>query len=39
MSHFWPHLLHPLWLILLPPLGWLLWKLWHRERRAGRTTR
>jgi len=36
MSHVWPHLLHPLWLILLLPLGWLLWKLWHRERRAGR---
>lgn len=36
MNGIWPHLLHPLWLILLPPLGWLLWKLWHRERRAGR---
>lgn len=36
MSALWPHLLHPGWLLLLLPLGWLLWKLWHRERRAGR---
>lgn len=33
---FWPHLLRPGWLLLLPLLGWLLWKLLHRQRRAGR---
>lgn len=32
----WPHLLHPWWLLLLPPLAWLVWKLLHRQRRAGR---
>lgn len=36
MSALWPHLLRPWWLLLLPLLGWLLWKLWHRQRRAGR---
>lgn len=36
MSTLWPHLLRPWWLLLLPLLGWLLWKLWHRQRRAGR---
>src|SRR5690606_30155508 len=33
---FWPHLLRPAWLLVLPLCGWLLWKLWHRQRRAGR---
>jgi Ca-activated chloride channel family protein len=33
---FWPHWLRPAWLLLAPLLGWLLWQLWHRERRAGR---
>lgn len=32
----WPHLLYPGWLLLLPLLAWLLWKLLHRQRRAGR---
>lgn len=32
----WPHLLRPGWLLLLPLLAWLLWKLLHRQRRAGR---
>ncbi|MCY1281593.1 von Willebrand factor type A domain protein [compost metagenome] len=32
----WPHWLRPAWLLLLPLLGWLLWQLWHRERRSGR---
>lgn len=31
-----PHWLRPAWLLLAPLLGWLLWQLWHRERRAGR---
>jgi Ca-activated chloride channel family protein len=32
----WPHLLRPYWLLLLPLLSWLLWRLWHREKRTGR---
>ncbi|MFX5756134.1 hypothetical protein ABTE27_19515, partial [Acinetobacter baumannii] len=32
----WPHWLRPYWLLLAPLLGWLLWKLLHRQRRAGR---
>lgn len=36
MNELWPHWLRPLWLLLLPLLGWLLWKLWHRQKRAGR---
>ena len=36
MSTLWPHWFRPEWLLLLPLLGWLLWKLWHRQKRAGR---
>ncbi len=36
MMELWPHWLRPVWLLLLPLLGWLLWQLWHRERRSGR---
>ncbi|MGF6694705.1 Ca-activated chloride channel family protein [Metapseudomonas resinovorans] len=36
MIELWPHWLRPAWLLLLPLLGWLLWQLWHRERRSGR---
>lgn len=36
METIWPHWLRPFWLILLPLLGWLVWQLWHRERRSGR---
>jgi len=36
MSTIWPHWFRPEWLLLLPLLGWLLWKLWHRQKRAGR---
>ncbi|QXI30463.1 tetratricopeptide repeat protein [Pseudomonas vanderleydeniana] len=32
----WPHWFRPGWLVLLPLLGWLLWQLWHRQKRAGR---
>ena len=35
-TDLWPHWLRPYWLLLVPLLGWLLWKLWHREKRAGR---
>ena len=36
MSALWPHWFRPEWLLILPLLGWLLWKRWHREKRAGR---
>ena len=36
MIAFWPQWLRPAWLIVLPLLAWLLWKLWHRQKRAGR---
>ena len=32
----WPHWFRPAWLLVLPLLGWLLWQLWHRQKRAGR---
>ena len=33
---FWPTWLRPVWLLLLPLLVLLVWKLWHRQRRLGR---
>ena len=36
MSALWPYWFRPWWLLLLPVLGWLLWQLWHRQKRAGR---
>ena len=36
MIDLWPHWFRPWWLLLLPLLGWLLWQLWHRQKRAGR---
>ena len=36
MIELWPQWLRPLWLLVLPLLGWLLFKLWHRRKRAGR---
>jgi len=36
MSALWPYWFRPWWLLLLPMLGWLLWQLWHRQKRAGR---
>ncbi|MHC6224780.1 vWA domain-containing protein [Pseudomonas sp. X10] len=36
MIDFWPQWLRPFWLLVLPLLAWLLWKLWHRRKRAGR---
>ncbi|MFK3795305.1 VWA domain-containing protein [Pseudomonas sp. NPDC088444] len=32
----WPHWLRPGWLLILPLLGWLIWRLWHRQKRVGR---
>ncbi|MBT2340051.1 MULTISPECIES: VWA domain-containing protein [Pseudomonas] len=36
MIALWPHWLRPAFIVLLPLLGWLLWQLWHRQRRVGR---
>ncbi|HGM5583353.1 TPA: tetratricopeptide repeat protein [Pseudomonas putida] len=36
MIELWPQWLRPLWLLAVPLLGWLLFKLWHRRKRAGR---
>jgi len=36
MSALWPYWFRPWWLLLLPLLGWLIWQLWHRQKRAGR---
>jgi Ca-activated chloride channel family protein len=34
-----PHVLRPFWLLILPLLAWLLWRLWHRQRQIGRWQR
>jgi len=39
MSDLLPHLLRPYWLIILPLLIWLLWRLWHRQLQVGRWQR
>lgn len=36
MIEFWPQWLRPLWLLVVPLLAWLLFKRWHRRKRAGR---
>ncbi|MBC2656156.1 VWA domain-containing protein [Pseudomonas sp. MSSRFD41] len=36
MIGLWPHWFRPWWLLVLPLLALLLWKLWHRQKRAGR---
>lgn len=36
MIALWPHWFRPWWLLLLPLLFWLIWQLWHRQKRAGR---
>ncbi len=36
LSGLWPHWSRPGWLFLLPALGWLLWRLWNRQKRVGR---
>ncbi|AZC26950.1 MULTISPECIES: VWA domain-containing protein [Pseudomonas] len=36
MISLWPHWFRPWWLLVLPLLALLLWKLWHRQKRAGR---
>lgn len=39
MSTWLPHLARPGWLLLLPLGAWLLWRLWHRQRRVGQWQR
>ncbi|ESQ99553.1 membrane protein [Stutzerimonas chloritidismutans AW-1] len=39
MSELLPHLLRPYWLLSLPLLIWLLWRLWHRQLQVGRWQR
>ena len=36
LSGLWPHWSRPGWLLMLPALGWLLWRLWNRQKRVGR---
>ncbi|MBD8496089.1 VWA domain-containing protein [Pseudomonas syringae] len=36
MTSLWPYWLRPAWLLAVPLLLWLLYKLWHRQKRAGR---
>ncbi|MGE6790795.1 VWA domain-containing protein [Pseudomonas guineae] len=36
MTSLWPYWQRPFWLLLIPLLGVLLWKLWRREKRSGR---
>ncbi|NHN68631.1 Ca-activated chloride channel family protein [Pseudomonas sp. NFACC09-4] len=36
MISLWPHWLRPAFVLVLPLLGWLLWQLWHRQKRVGR---
>jgi Ca-activated chloride channel family protein len=36
ITGLWPYWLRPGWLLLLPALGWLLWRLWNRQKRVGR---
>lgn len=36
MIALWPHWFRPWWLLILPLLGWLLWRLWNRQKRIGR---
>ncbi|MBD8680592.1 VWA domain-containing protein [Pseudomonas sp. CFBP 13719] len=36
MIDAWPHWFRPWWLLAWPALVWLLWQLWHRQKRAGR---
>ncbi|MDF2641884.1 MAG: rane protein [Pseudomonas sp.] len=36
MIALWPHWFRPWWLLIVPLLAILLWRLWHRQRRTGR---
>ncbi|POP68398.1 vWA domain-containing protein [Pseudomonas syringae] len=36
ISGLWPHWFRPEWLLITPLLALLVWRLWHRQKRAGR---
>ncbi|EKG31085.1 vWA domain-containing protein [Pseudomonas avellanae] len=36
IAALWPHWFRPQWLLILPLLALLIWRLWHRQKRAGR---
>ncbi|EGH46786.1 TPR repeat-containing von Willebrand factor, type A, partial [Pseudomonas syringae pv. pisi str. 1704B] len=36
ISGLWPHWFRPEWLLITPLLALLIWRLWHRQKRAGR---
>jgi Ca-activated chloride channel homolog len=36
MNSLLPYVLRPWWLLILPLLGWLVWRLWNRQKRVGR---
>ncbi|MCF5468237.1 vWA domain-containing protein [Pseudomonas syringae] len=36
IAALWPHWFRPLWLLIVPLLALLIWRLWHRQKRAGR---
>jgi Ca-activated chloride channel family protein len=36
MIALWPHWFRPWWLLIVPLLAILLWRLWHRRKRTGR---
>ncbi|WP_257111051.1 VWA domain-containing protein [Pseudomonas ficuserectae] len=36
IASLWPHWFRPEWLLILPLLALLIWRLWHRQKRAGR---
>ncbi|KAA8712165.1 VWA domain-containing protein [Pseudomonas cannabina] len=36
MTALWPYWFRPLWLLIVPLLALLIWRLWHRQKRAGR---
>ncbi|OUM08398.1 hypothetical protein BW686_06965 [Pseudomonas syringae] len=36
IASLWPHWFRPEWLMIMPLLALLIWRLWHRQKRAGR---
>lgn len=36
IASLWPHWFRPEWLLIMPLLALLIWRLWHRQKRAGR---
>lgn len=39
IASLWPHWFRPEWLLILPLLALLIWRLWHRQKRAGQIGR